>query len=62
MKKRLLIGGIVLLVLALTAVGLFVVRPRLQDRSGEMADVATTTVARGSIEQTVSATDRKSVV
>ena len=56
MKKRLLIGGIVLLVLALTAVGLFVVRPRLQDRSGEMADVATTTVARGSIEQTVSAT------
>ena len=50
MKKRLLIGGIVLLVLALTAVGLFVVRPRLQDRSGEMADVATTTVARGSIE------------
>ena len=57
MKRRLLIGGIVLLVLALAAVGLFVVRPRLRARSaGETAAVTTAAVARGSIEQTVSAT------
>lgn len=55
MKKPLLIGGILLLVIALAAVGLLVVRPRLQSRSGESAAVATATVARGSIEQTVSA-------
>ncbi|HNS51108.1 MAG TPA: efflux RND transporter periplasmic adaptor subunit [Anaerolineae bacterium] len=56
MKKPLLVGGILLLVLALVAVGIFVVRPRLQDRSAQSVTVTTATVARGSIEQTVSAT------
>jgi HlyD family secretion protein len=57
MKRRLLIGGILLLVLAIAAVGIFVVRPRLQERAsvGGVA-VTTTAVARGSIEQTVTAT------
>ncbi len=57
MKRRLLIGGILLLVLVLAAVGLFVVRPWLQARSaGDTTTVTTAAVARGSIEQTVSAT------
>ena len=56
MNKVLKIGGIVVLVLALVVVGAMALRAVNRPATAEDTPLTTTTVARGSIEETVSAT------
>ena len=61
MNKALKIGGIVVLVLALVAAGVMALRAANQPSAANNTPLASATVIRGSIEETVSATGNAGV-